>query len=258
MLPPHVVRVIRRLRPGQQDVTPHVEVAGGAEIARLRQVYRDRTSDEAIRNRYSLANRGNLFNWQQRDDTLASLISCHFGGSLRAQRIVDVGCGRGELLRDLQRYGASAESYWGVDLMVDRVEAARARFPDAHFLSASAHHLPFDDQEFDLVCQFTLMSSIVDPDTKRKVADELDRVLRPGGRLLWYDYWINPLNRSARGIRVAEIRHLFPSYSHDVRQITLAPPIARVVGPRSASLLPVLSRVRLLRTHYAAMLTKPK
>jgi hypothetical protein len=53
------------------------------------------------------------------------------------------------------------------------------------------------------------------------------RVLRPGGRILWYDFFRNnPTNPNVRGVGAAEIRALFPGRRIELRRVTLAPPLA--------------------------------
>ncbi len=144
----------------------------------------------------------------------------------------------------------------GVDLMEDRIEKATSRYPEATFLVGSAHQLPFPDESFDLVCQSTLMSSILDDDVLRQVATEMSRVLRPGGHILWYDFWLNPTNPQARGIRLGMIHSLFTGFAISNRQVTLAAPLSRRLSPRFPGFCHVLESLQPLRTHHLAVMTK--
>ena len=76
------------------------------------------------------------------------------------------------------------------------------------------------------------------------------RVLTRTGMIVWYDFWLNPTNPQTRGIRLGEIRRLFPDCRLDVRCVTLAPPIARRVVPLSWTLALVLENLRALNSHY--------
>lgn len=92
---------------------------------------------------------------------------------------------------------------------------------------------------------------------RRLVASEIIRVLAPRGALLWYDFaFNNPRNPNVRGINRKEIRNLFPELHGKVRSITLAPPIARIIAPRSWPLATFLEAIPLLRTHLLAVLIK--
>jgi hypothetical protein len=59
-----------------------------------------------------------------------------------------------------------------------------------------------------------------------------------------------------RAIRRAEITGLFPSYRVRLHRITLAPPLARWLAPRSMLLSLVLQEVPLLRSHLLGLLVK--
>ena len=104
----------------------------------------------------------------------------------------------------------------------------------------------------------TAISSILDPQIRRNICAELLRVLRspdpasgkPGGMILWYDFWLNPINPQTRGIRPAEIKRLFPNCSFEFHKITLAPPLARRVVPVSWILAYGLERLAIFNSHY--------
>jgi hypothetical protein len=84
------------------------------------------------------------------------------------------------------------------------------------------------------------------------------RVTRPGGALIWYDLRVaNPANPNVTPIQRSEIRALFPKCAIDLRSSTLAPPLARYLARWSFAVCAVLSSLPFLRTHYAALITKP-
>src|SRR5579875_1179233 len=143
------------------------------EIQRLKDVYARRTVDPTVAKRNSLLNVGTRFNLEERDRCMQELIARHFPEGLAKTAILDVGCGTGELLTRLKLCGAQPELFWGVDLMADRIERAQKHHPEAQFVACSAHSLPFADGAFDLVSQFTLLSSIVRSEVKRSVAGEM-------------------------------------------------------------------------------------
>src|SRR4029077_3549569 len=172
-------------------------------------------------------------------------------------KVLDVGCGSGgELLRFGIR-GVEASNLYGIDLLPDRIAAARRRNPLWHLSVANAATLPWSDRSFDLVSQFTTFSSILSRDVRASSATEIIRVLRPGGYLLWYDFWLNPTNKGTHGIGPAEVRELFPGFVGRLARVTLAPPISRLVAPHSWSLAVFLGQIPFLRSHYLGVLRKP-
>jgi SAM-dependent methyltransferase len=95
--------------------------------------------------------------------------------------VLDVACGTGNAAIPAARAGASVT---GLDLTPEMLEAARGRGKAAdvviEWVEGDAEDLPFGDQRFDVVlstfgCMFAPRHEVV--------ADEIARVLRPGGRV---------------------------------------------------------------------------
>ena len=95
-------------------------------------------------------------------------------------RLLDVGCGGGLLLRDALATGARAT---GVDHSDEMVKLARERAPGADVVHASAAQLPFDDGSFTAVAMAMVLFFLADA---VGVLRECRRVLRSGGRLAIY------------------------------------------------------------------------
>jgi len=177
--------------------------------------------------------------------------------SLSGLRILDVGCGTGATLRQYLEYDASPGRLWGIDLMPSFAARAHSASPSLQVLCGSACRLPFSDASFDIVSQFMLFTSVLDNHIRRQIAQEVHRVLAPGGRILWYDFAFNsPSNPHVRGIPLAEVRQLFPSFSITSRRITLAPPLGRAIGHLGPITYLLTSKLRFLCTHYLCMLHK--
>lgn len=163
---------------------------------------------------------------------------------------LDIGCGGGTLL-GVETTGA----HLGVDLLLERLDpTSTAPIP----ICADGTRLPFRDASFDLVCLFTVLSSVLDHELRARIAGEADRVLRRGGCVAWYDFrYPNPTNRAVSPVREPELRRLFAGYAAEVRHVTVIPQLARRLGGRTGSLYPRLARLRPLTSHLAAVLVKP-
>ena len=173
--------------------------------------------------------------------------------------ILDVGCGDGNMLRQFLQWGAIPEHLAGIELRPEPVQKARHLNPNLDVRCGSAIELPWPDASFDLVCQHTVFTSILDSAMKQQIAAEMSRVLRPGGAVLWYDFmYNNPRNPDVRGVKADEIRALFPGFEIHLRRITLAPFIARRLPESFLPLFyPLLAAIPPLRTHYLGLLVKP-
>jgi len=123
-------------------------------------------------------------------------------------RVLDVGCGRGEILHHCARLGARA---YGVDYAPVAVRMARKlalgddETQGAVGVSQSnAKRLPFPAASFDRVLMFDLVEHLHPQELDQALA-EARRVLRPDGRLIihtapnvWYDRYAYLLVRLVR------------------------------------------------------------
>ena len=174
----------------------------------------------------------------------------HFLGT-----VLEVGCGTGGVVH--WAADAGAESVVGVDVIDERLREADAAYGMGHYVLADGSGLPIADGTVDTVVCSTLFSSILDDAVATTVVTELDRVLRPDGALLWFDFFRdNPRNRDVRGVRLSQLRSWFGGYEMHVERVVLAPPIARRLRARPG-LAAALERIRPLRTHLAGALWKP-
>ena len=226
-----------------------------AEEARIRTAYAKREEADA---RYSWFSAGYQFMVQQRERRLLALLRRYDCKNLAAKKILDVGCGTGQWLDDFIKWGAWPENITGIDLLPDRVTRARRLCsPAVRIQCASAAELPFSDARFDLVLQATVFTSILDPDLKRRVANEMMRVVKPEGLILWYDYHVNnPWNHDVRGVKRQEIAQLFPGCRIELERITLLPPLARVLARYSYLGCYLLEKLPPLCTHYLGVIRK--
>jgi trans-aconitate methyltransferase len=92
------------------------------------------------------------------------------------ERILDLGCGDGQLTERLAAAGAAMS---GVDASAQMVAAARKRGVAAD--EANAEALPYADAEFDAVFSNAVLHWVRDQEAMMR---QVHRVLRPGGRFV--------------------------------------------------------------------------
>ena len=233
------------------------------EADRIRHEYA-RRARELPADFYALTRPANLFADQQKTRRLLQLLGNEDLLPLERLEILDVGCGDGWQLQQFEHWGARPEKLAGVDLIESRVNRARARFAGCapgsgpRLQAGDASNLPWPSASFDVTYQGTVFSSVLDPDMKRAMAREIVRVLRPGGTLIWYDFFFdNPANPAVRGIGAHEIRALFADCTVRLQRVTLAPPLARRLVPVTWIGSVLLERMALLNTHYLGVIRKP-
>lgn len=196
-------------------------------------------------------------NWSSRRRLAAHMLKDAGVFPKGGARALEVGCGQLGWLSDLLAFGVRERDLSGIDLDEPRVAEARELLPSADLRVGDASSMPFGSESFDLVVASTVFTSILSDAMRRSVAGEIVRVLKPGAAILWYDFaFDNPRNRNVRGVGRKEMRVLFPTLKGQVKSVTLAPPLARLVAPRSYTLATVLEAVPFLRTHLMAVLVK--
>jgi SAM-dependent methyltransferase len=96
----------------------------------------------------------------------------------RRIEILDCGCGTGNNLALLGRYGRAT----GIDLTWTGLEYAHAA-GERRLARATVARLPFPAETFDVVTSFDVLYAL-DDEAERDAIAEMFRVLRPGGRLV--------------------------------------------------------------------------
>jgi len=103
-------------------------------------------------------------------------------GDVKGRRVLDVGCGDGDLAVELRRRGAIVT---GIDASPEMIEAAKARAKreglEIDFQVGAAARIPFAAERFDTVVAVTILCFVANA---APVFQEIARVLGPGGFLV--------------------------------------------------------------------------
>jgi ubiquinone/menaquinone biosynthesis C-methylase UbiE len=117
-----------------------------------------------------------------------------------ANRVLDLGCGTGYLLRVLADRYPDAERLVGIDAAPAMVKTANAITQDDRvtFAAGVAEQIGYPDETFDLIVSTTSFDHWSD---QQAGLSECARVLRPGGRLVLVDqfsWWLLPTMLTSR------------------------------------------------------------
>lgn len=179
------------------------------EVKRLLKVYEDYKSQGCYESVWHPLNLTEAFYRIEREKKLVRMLNSR-GIKLEGKKILDVGCGRGNLLRLFISLGADPDNLYGLDLLDEEIEIARHLTPSAHLLVGNAEKMPYPDREFDIVMQHVMFSSIYEPSMRRNVANEILRVLKNDGIFIWWDLIRVSPGATARAISRNSVRELFP------------------------------------------------
>jgi len=101
------------------------------------------------------------------------------------ERVLDVGCGTGELLARLAAKYPSARLA-GLDPVPEMLEVAKGKLrPGVDFRVGWANELPWPENSFDVVVSCNMFHYIIHP---VEAVREMERVLRPGGSIVITDW----------------------------------------------------------------------
>jgi len=90
------------------------------EESRIQEVYARRKRGDL----YSCFNRAHLLLVQEREKRFLHLFSRYGCAPLTGKKILEIGCGTGELLREFIKWEARPENIVGIDLLPERVAEA--------------------------------------------------------------------------------------------------------------------------------------
>lgn len=100
-------------------------------------------------------------------------------------RVLDLGCGTGDLSRELVAAGAA--EVVGADFSLPMLQVASERYasaPEHSWVGADGLRLPFRDSTFDRTTNAFLLRNLVDLEGGLR---EMARILKPGGRVICLD-----------------------------------------------------------------------
>jgi ubiquinone/menaquinone biosynthesis C-methylase UbiE len=102
-------------------------------------------------------------------------------GLPRGARVADLGCGSGAFTELLRQAGYSTV---GLDISPKLIALGCSKYPGLELIEGDAENLPFETNSLDGILLSGLVHHFPDP---RRLAAEVRRVLKPGGRFVAFD-----------------------------------------------------------------------
>jgi demethylmenaquinone methyltransferase/2-methoxy-6-polyprenyl-1,4-benzoquinol methylase/phosphoethanolamine N-methyltransferase len=167
----------------------------------------------------ALTTQGRLIHWARWYDPLVAVLSMGHGRAFRrtsvelagirpGERVLDVGCGTGDLTLAATGHAGIQGEVVGIDASPEMIEVARRKAArkgaPARFEVALIERIPFPDSYFDVVLS-SLMLHHLPGQLKQVGLVEVHRVLKPGGRLLVVDLQDEPAGIA--GALIAALGH---------------------------------------------------
>lgn len=186
----------------------------------------------------SFASPAFLFEAQERERIALGVMRRCRAFPLARKRVLVFESSNGRWVRDLLRWGADPEKIFSVQ----------------HYETAK---LEFADGSFDVVFQGGLMSTVLDTAVRRSMAAEMQRVLRPGGALVWFDARSNnPKNPDVRGVPRREIEGLFGGWRLRLKRALPPIQVFRTLAPVSWVAAYLVSRIPFVGSNNVGVIQK--
>lgn len=145
---------------------------------------------------------GGTIHWAARYDTFSGLLGLgvnrpnsrmivEMAKIEPGDKVLDVGCGTGNLTLTAMKYAGPSGSTYGIDASPEMIEVAREKAkrssPGTVFDVGLIEKLPYPDASFDVVISRLVIHHLPD-DLKRQGFKEIHRVLKPGGLFFLADF----------------------------------------------------------------------
>lgn len=117
------------------------------------------------------------------------------------QKVLDIGCGSGDLLKSLSRY---FKECYGIDSSTTMIDLANSKSERFDLMVGDANYLPYPDNFFDFVVSHTTFHHL----DLNKALPEARRVLKNGGRLVIVDV-VKEQNKIVKKFHKIVYRYIF-------------------------------------------------
>jgi SAM-dependent methyltransferase len=197
------------------------------EIAQIKERYvRRKNRTHGTKSFYA-----DLYMVKEREIHYANIVREHLGPDLSTKKIMEIGAGSGGNLLFFQYLGFKWKNIYANELLEERYQVLCGRLPNSTCILGDALELTYKN-EFDIVFQSTVFTSILDQDFRKALAKKMFEMLKPGGMIISYDFtYNNPKNKDVLKLTRHDIGKLFPdSKEIQFKKVTLAPPVSRSTG----------------------------
>ncbi|SQB93225.1 class I SAM-dependent methyltransferase [Clostridium tetanomorphum] len=123
----------------------------------------------------------------------------------KEDRILDVGCGYGRTLNEL--YSQGFKNLFGIDFSDKMIERGKEQFPWLNLNVKEDKKIPYEDNSFDSIILFAVLTCIVDDEDQISIMNEIKRVLKPNGILYINDFLLNTDERNIKRYKMYEDKY---------------------------------------------------
>jgi len=112
-------------------------------------------------------------------------------------RILDVGCGYGRIIKRLSDVFKNYNNIkiYGIDISENSINHCKQVLPKHSFSLDSIEHTRYENSFFDtIIMSYNLLGNLIDSESRIQAIEEIRRIIKPRGRLLFSVYSEESLN----------------------------------------------------------------
>lgn len=134
-------------------------------------------------------------------------------------KVLDIGCGQGELLGTLSSSMKTGSYLLGIDEKERSIESAQQNYPNLVFhCEKFTDSLSFKDDSFDIVVSVDTLECI---SNKTALINEIHRVLKPGGKVVFAHWdWDTQVYNSANKSIIRKFVAAFSDWQQDWMEVS--------------------------------------
>jgi 2-polyprenyl-3-methyl-5-hydroxy-6-metoxy-1,4-benzoquinol methylase len=221
-------------------------------IDEIRQSYEERKNDPRVMEHGTHSHFISAM-MSEREAVYTQLLNENFA-DLTKISLLEIGAGGGHNLHFFHQLGIPIQNLYANELLEDRQEMIRQRFPEMKLFAGDAREID-ETQQFDVIFQSTVFTSLPTDELRNDIAAKMIRLTKPNGLILSYDFrYNNPNNKNVRAFTKKQIQETFgKNTTIQFYPVTLAPPIGRRIG----KLYTIVNTLfPFLRSHIIAVIKK--
>lgn len=216
------------------------------EVQRIREIYENK--------QFSYLSPLNYYLLISKEKTLQSFLTKNYRKTLSTAKIMVVEFGDGSEIYSLMKYGVKPRNIYGTEIIKDYYENLKFNIPDANLRMVDNFIMPYPNGLFDIVIQTNFLSVIKKDSARSKMASEMFRLIKKGGKIFSYD--LKKSTPTNIGIDENQLTKLFP----DASKITSVPTTINNDIAKSFVKYPLvcgtLEKVPFLTSHYYTTIEK--
>lgn len=140
--------------------------------------------------------------------------------TLEGEKVLDIGCGEGKNITNFYKFGISPKDLYNTDLLFYRLKKIGLYYNNLNITCGDSQFLSYKNKSFDIIFQFVVFSSILDDTVCKNIAQEMIRVLKDDGMIIWYDaYGTQSTSPHTRRFKEKQIKDFFPECRFEFKRI---------------------------------------